>query len=97
MTSNQTDTEATISAENRASILRYASNLLPLRYRQADAVLAEAEPLLEWAGRATGQDDLRARMDAMNQANLNGCLRPRTPQEYLEEARGYYQFIIARG
>lgn len=96
MTSNHTETvsPAVISASHRAHILIYASYLLPLDARTADAVLMMAAPLLEWAGQATGKDDLRARMDAMSQAHRDGHpLRTRTPQEFLSDARAYHGFI----
>jgi hypothetical protein len=88
-----TGAPAVITASHRSSILGYASELLPLRGRVPEAVLAAAAPLLDWAGQAAGKDGLQARMAAMSRAHLNGVLRPQGPRDFLDDAALYLAFI----
>jgi hypothetical protein len=80
----------------RAEILGFASGLLTSSSRQhPGAVLIAALPLLVWAEKAAGPDDLRARMAAMRRQHRN-ALEPKVnvdPEQFLDQARVYYQFI----
>lgn len=85
-----------VGARQRADILSFASRLLtPAERRDAQAVSSAAAPLLEWAGEASGRDDLRSRMKAMWQQHQNSAfLGPRpTPDEFVAQARIHYAFI----
>jgi hypothetical protein len=66
-----------VGGDDRADILRYASAMLhPSDRYHADLVAEMAEPLLEWAGQARDETDLRLRMRAMRRQDAN------TPMAY---------------
>jgi hypothetical protein len=87
-------------AWRRAEILGFASGLLTSSSRQHPvAVLIAALPLLVWAEKASDPDDLRARMSAMRRQHRN-MLEPKVnvdPDEFLAQARVYYQFLTEGG
>ena len=93
-----------VNGDKRADILVYASNLLGTRDRAPDAVLAAAQPLLDWAAEACSTIDLHFRMRAMSRVNCNEQLRLSdragdtgpvrlTPREFVDRAITYYGFI----
>ena len=93
----------TVRPVYRDAILSYASHLLAPADRGPDAVIAKAQPLLEWAAAATDSGGLRARMWAMDRADRNDQARLRadrspeparlSPDEFLANTRAYYEFI----
>jgi hypothetical protein len=94
-----------VNPSARTSILYYASEMLgPVDAACSGTVIDAAAPLLDWAGQASGEKDLRLRMDAMSradsnlvQANIyrrrNPALKPLSVERLLAEARAYYAFI----
>lgn len=96
MTITEDRPHISVGARQRADILSFASRLCsPAERREATAVSAAAEPLLEWAGEASGRDGLRARMEAMwQQHNNSAFLGPRVaPAEFVAQSRIHYAFI----
>jgi len=88
-------------------ILRFAVDLLPPASRGPNELIQTAAPLVLWAAEAAGEDDLRARVMAMRQADSNdqdrraahkgpGEAPRRSPECFLAEARAYYAFIAGK-
>lgn len=89
----------------RDNVLRIASWLTRAELRHnPDAVLLTAAPLLAWAEDAPEVSDLRARVDALFQHQINveaslsarKAFRERPPvPEFLDEAKKLYAFLAA--
>jgi len=100
-----TDTSITLmDVHHRALILRYASRLTEAWDRDQARVRTAAAPLLEWVSQSPDETDLHARMEALSRAHSNDRDRlarrgeadsSKSPDEFLAEARGYYEFLTA--
>lgn len=85
-----------LTMNQRESILRYASALLPYEDRPDSALVTRAaQPMIEWAEQAVDSTDLSARMRALSQQHLNtkNCSGIR-PVRFVEQATLHYTILV---
>jgi hypothetical protein len=80
----------------RSQVLKYASSLTSTP-GNADAVTANARPLLAWLEAADSDDDMDSRWRAMSQQHVNEYAADPddNPERFLGEASKLYAFTIA--
>lgn len=84
----------TVSASQRARLLEFAA-CIPPDPSDAAAVAEAAFCLMDWAEKASGEDDLAARIEALRAQWINARPRSGNAQAFIGQAEILYAFATA--